>query len=63
MSKKVYIFLADGIENADILIAVTGSDEMNLLCCLIAQKTGHCQTIYPHSIFQRTQVQLQLCTL
>ena len=29
-----------GIENADILIAVTGSDEMNLLCCLIAQKTG-----------------------
>ena len=31
-----------GIENADILIAVTGSDEMNLLCCLIAQKTGHC---------------------
>ena len=34
-----------GLENADILIAVTGSDEMNLLCCLIAQKTGHCQTI------------------
>ena len=34
-----------GIENADILIAVTGSDEMNLLCCLIAQKTGSCQTI------------------
>lgn len=34
-----------GIESADILIAVTGSDELNLLCCLIAQKTGHCQTI------------------
>ena len=34
-----------GIETADILIAVTVSDEMNLLCCLIAQKTGHCQTI------------------
>ena len=31
-----------GIENADILIAVTGSDEMNLLCCLIAQKTDDC---------------------
>ena len=28
-----------GIENADILIAVTGSDEMNLLCCLIARKS------------------------
>ena len=34
-----------GVDKADILIAVTGSDEMNLLCCLIAQKTGHCQTI------------------
>lgn len=34
-----------GIETADILIAVTASDEMNLLCCLIAQKTGHCHTI------------------
>ena len=34
-----------GVNKADILIAVTGSDEMNLLCCLIAQKTGHCQTI------------------
>lgn len=34
-----------GIETADILIAVTASDELNLLCCLIAQKTGHCQTI------------------
>lgn len=34
-----------GIETADILIAVTGSDEMNLLCCLIAKKAGHCHTI------------------
>lgn len=34
-----------GIETADILIAVTASDELNLLCCLIAQKTGHCHTI------------------
>lgn len=34
-----------GIESADILIAVTASDELNLLCCLIAQKTGQCQTI------------------
>ena len=29
-----------GIETADILIAVTGSDELNLLCCLIARKAG-----------------------
>ena len=34
-----------GIATADILIAVTASDELNLLCCLIAQKTGHCHTI------------------
>lgn len=29
-----------GVPTADILIAVTASDELNLLCCLIAQKTG-----------------------
>lgn len=35
-----------GIESADLLIAVTGSDELNLLCCLIAKKAGNgCQTI------------------
>ena len=34
-----------GIERADILIAVTGSDELNLLCCLIAKKAGHASTI------------------
>ena len=31
-----------GIEAADLLIAVTGSDELNLLCCLIAKKAGNC---------------------
>ncbi len=34
-----------GIKHADLLIAVTGSDELNLLCCLIAKKAGNCQTI------------------
>lgn len=34
-----------GIEEADLLIAVTSSDELNLLCCLIARKAGNCQTI------------------
>ncbi len=34
-----------GIEKADLLIAVTGSDELNLLCCLVAQIAGHCKTI------------------
>ena len=34
-----------GVDEADILIAVTGSDELNLLCCLIAKKAGKCSTI------------------
>lgn len=34
-----------GVENADLVIAVTGSDELNLLCCLIAKKAGDCKTI------------------
>jgi len=34
-----------GVGETDILIAVTGSDEINLLTCLIAKKMGGCQTI------------------
>ncbi|HIR04782.1 MAG TPA: Trk system potassium transporter TrkA [Candidatus Copromonas faecavium] len=34
-----------GVEHADLFIAVTGADELNLLCCLMAKKSGHCQTI------------------
>lgn len=34
-----------GVEEADLLIAVTESDELNLLCCLIAKKAGGCHTI------------------
>lgn len=34
-----------GIEGADLLIAVTKADEVNLLCCLIAKKAGNCHTI------------------
>ncbi len=37
--------LEAGVQKADLLIAVTGSDELNLLCCLIAKKAGNCQTI------------------
>ena len=29
-----------GIAQADLIIAVTGSDELNLLCCTIAKKVG-----------------------
>ena len=34
-----------GIESADLLVAATDSDELNLLCCLIAKKAGGCNTI------------------
>lgn len=34
-----------GIDKADLLIAVTNHDEVNMLTCLIAKKAGNCQTI------------------
>ena len=34
-----------GIEEANLLIAATDSDEVNLLCCMIAKKAGNCSTI------------------
>lgn len=34
-----------GIKKADLLIAVTDSDELNLLCCMIAKKNSKCEVI------------------
>lgn len=34
-----------GVETADLLIAATGADELNLLTCFMAKKAGGCQTI------------------
>lgn len=34
-----------GIKTADVFISVTAEDELNLLCCLIARRAGHCHTI------------------
>ena len=34
-----------GVKDSDILIAATGSDEMNFTTCLLAKKMGNCQTI------------------
>lgn len=34
-----------GVDKADLLIAVTNNDEVNMLTCLIAKKAGNCQTI------------------
>lgn len=33
------------VERADVFIAVTGSDELNLLSCMFAKKTGHCRAV------------------
>ena len=42
---SINTLLDAGIETADLLIAVTGSDELNLLCCLIAKRVSKCHTI------------------
>lgn len=34
-----------GIENANLMIAVTDSDELNILCCTMAKKVGNCSTV------------------
>lgn len=34
-----------GIKDADLIIAVTDSDELNLLCCTIATQVGNCAAI------------------
>ena len=34
-----------GVEDADLFIAVTGSDELNLLCCTIAKQFSKCAAI------------------
>lgn len=34
-----------GIEDADLLIAVADSDELNLLCCTVAKRVGNCAAI------------------
>ena len=34
-----------GIAKADLIIAVTNSDELNLLCCTVAKQVGNCAAI------------------
>ena len=34
-----------GIDNTDLIIAVTDSDELNLLCCTVAKRVGNCAAI------------------
>ena len=39
------VLLEAGIDDSDYVIAVTNSDEINILTCLIARKTSRCRTI------------------
>lgn len=34
-----------GIEGTDLIVAVTESDELNLLCCTVAKRVGNCAAI------------------
>lgn len=34
-----------GVDQADVLIAVTESDELNLLCCVVAKRSAQCDVI------------------
>ncbi len=55
------VLVEAGIDNADLLIAVTESDEMNLLCCVIARKAAKCHTIarVRNPIYSQEQAFLQ----
>ena len=39
------VLMEAGIENTDLLISVTESDELNLLCCTFAKRVADCSTI------------------
>ena len=39
------VLLESGVKEADLLMAVTGSDEINMVCCLTAKKLGVAYTI------------------
>ena len=39
------VLMDAGVDKADLLVAVAGSDELNLLSCVIAKKAGNCHTI------------------
>ena len=41
----IYQVQIEAIKGTDLLIATTNSDELNMLCCLIAKKAGNCHTI------------------
>ena len=37
---NVKVLIEAGVENADVIVAVTGNDEQNMVCCLAAKQLG-----------------------
>ena len=62
------ILLEAGVQTADLLIAATSSDEMNMVCCLTGKKLGAANTAarirdpeYAHELnVLKTQLELNL---
>ena len=42
---SIQVLRSAGVAAADLVVAVTGSDELNIVCCLIAKKLGSCRTV------------------
>lgn len=42
---SIQVLLGAGVREADLVVAVTGSDELNIVCCLIAKKLGAKHTV------------------
>ena len=42
---SIQVLLEAGVRSADLVVSVTGSDELNIVCCLIAKKLGARHTV------------------
>ena len=42
---SINVLMEAGVDNCDVFISVTGTDEINLLSCMFAKKAGKCRAI------------------
>ena len=42
---SIQVLKGAGVRDAELVVAVTGSDELNIVCCLIAKKLGARHTV------------------
>jgi len=42
---SIQVLLEAGVREADLVVAVTGSDELNIICCLLAKRLGAPHTV------------------